>query len=255
MNDIAVKDRQGSALAIVDTQDLAALFGAPGSIDDVLQRIEDEVRSYAPDISTSKGRKAIASLAAKVARSKTALDAAGKALNDDRRAAINAVDAERRKLRDRLDALKIEARAPLTEWEAAEEARIAKHTDGIAKLRDLANASDDATSDEIADAISAVEGVVIDGSWDEFESEAGARKTSLWTDFAAACPLRRRGKRSRLSSPAFAQLKKSATGKRPLSGPRRIVLLSWLIAPARPGNTLQRSAVAGSAESPSLSAS
>ncbi|WP_277750417.1 hypothetical protein [Croceibacterium ferulae] len=42
-------------------------------------------------MTTAKGRKAIASLAAKVARTKTAIDDAGKKLNEEARAKINAV--------------------------------------------------------------------------------------------------------------------------------------------------------------------
>jgi colicin import membrane protein len=44
------------------------------------------------DVTTEKGRKAIASMAYKVARTKTAIDEAGKKLNEEARARINAVD-------------------------------------------------------------------------------------------------------------------------------------------------------------------
>jgi colicin import membrane protein len=60
-----------------------------------------------------------------VTRSKTAIDDAGKKLNEEARAKINAVDAQRRKIREELDALAEEVRKPLTEWEKAEDQRIA----------------------------------------------------------------------------------------------------------------------------------
>lgn len=87
------------------------------------QKLRDLVDAQEPDVSTLKGRNAIASLAAKVARTKTAIDNAGKKLNEEARAQINAVDASRRTIREQLDELKVEARKPLTEWEEAEAKR------------------------------------------------------------------------------------------------------------------------------------
>lgn len=88
------------------------------------QRVKEEVSAHQADASTDKGRKEIASLAYKVTRSKTAIDAAGKKLNEDSRAKINAVDLQRRKIREELDALAVEVRQPLTEWEEAEKTRL-----------------------------------------------------------------------------------------------------------------------------------
>lgn len=119
-------------LISIDTSNPVALYD--GGINDVLDAIEREVRSHVPDISTDKGRKAIASLAYKVAQSKTALDELGKNLVADWKAKSAAVDAERRKLRDRLDSLKEEVRRPLTEWEEAEKRRVAEHEAQIAVI-------------------------------------------------------------------------------------------------------------------------
>lgn len=86
--------------------------------------IEREVEAFTPDTSTEKGRKEIKSLAYKITRTKTAIDNAGKLLNEDARARINAVDAERRAAREKLTALAEQVRRPLTEWEQAEEKRV-----------------------------------------------------------------------------------------------------------------------------------
>ena len=77
-----------------------------------------------PDVTTKKGRDAIASMAHKVARSKTYIDNAGKDLVADLKALPKQIDESRRVVRERLDALKDEVRRPLTEWEA-EQALIA----------------------------------------------------------------------------------------------------------------------------------
>lgn len=92
-------------------------------LDELLLQIRAETASIVPDTSTDAGRKAIASTAYKVARSKTAIDDAGKELVAGWKRQAAEVDAGRKKARDYLDDLKIEVRAPLDAWEA-EQARL-----------------------------------------------------------------------------------------------------------------------------------
>lgn len=89
-----------------------------------LDHLTAEVEAFEPDLSTATSRKEIGSLAYWVKRTKTAIDDAGKKLNEDARAKINAVDARRRQVRKDLDALSERARKPLTDWETQEEARV-----------------------------------------------------------------------------------------------------------------------------------
>jgi hypothetical protein len=91
---------------------------------DFIQHVRNEISLFTGDLSTAGGRKAIASFAHKVTRTKTAIDNAGKALNEQARKQIAAVDAVRREMRETLDALRDEVRAPLTEWEVAEKERL-----------------------------------------------------------------------------------------------------------------------------------
>src|SRR6266404_7527259 len=117
-----------NALVIIDTDTLTpATVFAPGGVEGILSKIETEVRAIERDISTEEGREAVKSLAYKVARSKTALDDMGKELVSGIKAQAATIDAERRTIRDRLDALKEEVRGPLTAWETAEAARVSKH--------------------------------------------------------------------------------------------------------------------------------
>ena len=71
---------------------------ATGGVRALLDKIEREVRAVRTDISTPAGRDQVRSLAYKVARSKTALDAMGKGLTDEWRTRTDAVNAERRAL-------------------------------------------------------------------------------------------------------------------------------------------------------------
>lgn len=92
-----------------------------GGLDGLLGMIEAEALSHEPDLETAKGRSDIASMAYKVSRSKTTIEAAGKGLVSEWKAKAKAVDAGRKKARDYLDDLRDRVRAPLTEWEAEQE--------------------------------------------------------------------------------------------------------------------------------------
>jgi len=116
----------GTAIALIVSETPVVVLTDKEKRAEFYAHIQAEVDSFVPDISTLKGRDAIKSLAYKITRTKTAIDAAGKELNDEARQRINAVDAERRAAREHLDALAKQVRAPLTEWEEAEKAREAE---------------------------------------------------------------------------------------------------------------------------------
>lgn len=96
-----------------------------GTLDVLLEKIRNDALSIIPDPSTPAGRKEIASIAYKVARTKTTIDDAGKELVSDWKKKAGEVDAGRKKARDTLEALRDEVRAPLDAWEAEQE-RIAR---------------------------------------------------------------------------------------------------------------------------------
>ncbi|HGD8000291.1 TPA: hypothetical protein ACI7MF_003775 [Escherichia coli] len=124
-------------LVVIEKQNAMAVFTTKEQLDPIIEAIEKEARSLVPDVSTRKGRDAIASMAHKVARSKTYIDNAGKDLVAELKALPKQIDESRRIVRERLEALKDEVRRPLTEWEAeqerikAEEAMNALHTEAL----------------------------------------------------------------------------------------------------------------------------
>lgn len=124
-------------LVVIEKQNAMAVFTTKEQLDPIIEAIEKEARSLVPDVSTRKGRDAIASMAHKVARSKTYIDNAGKDLVAELKALPKQIDESRRIVRERLDALKDEVRKPLTEWEAeqerikAEEAMNAMHAEAL----------------------------------------------------------------------------------------------------------------------------
>nr|DAZ31480.1 MAG TPA: hypothetical protein [Caudoviricetes sp.] len=125
-------------LVVIEKTNALAVFTSQEQLDPLIEAIEKEARSLVPDLSTKKGRDAIASMAHKVARSKTYIDNAGKDLVAELKALPKQIDESRRLVRERLDALKDEVRRPLTEWEAeqerikAEEEMNAKYEEALA---------------------------------------------------------------------------------------------------------------------------
>lgn len=125
-------------LVVIEKKNAMAVFINNDQLDPLIEAIEKEARSLVPDVTTKKGRDAIASMAHKVARSKTYIDNAGKDLVAELKALPKQIDESRRVVRERLDALKDEVRRPLTEWEAeqerikAEEAMNALHAAALA---------------------------------------------------------------------------------------------------------------------------
>ena len=126
---------------VTETTALAA-FATPAGLDPIISQARELVESFEPDLSTDKGRKAIASLAGKVAKLKVKLDDAGKGLVAEWKSKSKIVDGSRKAMRDELDALKIQARAPLTEWEDKEKNRVTAHKQQIDYIEGWVSSTD-----------------------------------------------------------------------------------------------------------------
>lgn len=154
---------------------LLAMFRDPEVVDQNVRRIEEMVRSHVADVTTAKGRDAIASLAFRVSKSKVYLDGEGKKLTEEAKREIGIVDAARKVIRDRLDALRDEARLPLTEWEAEEEERVIRIKATIAALINHGMTGEEASADIVARAES-IKSVVIGPEFGDFEPQATAAR-------------------------------------------------------------------------------
>ena len=158
-------------------------FFKPNGSDAILAAITAEVRKQAAllDISTEPRRAAIAALAYKVAKSKTALDKARKDLVADQKEALKAIDREGARIWDELEALQAEVRKPLTEWENAEKTRVANHEAVLHLIEDEGRrAGMHETLEEIESSIALVKQLYDGRAWQEFNSRAnGCRTTAL----------------------------------------------------------------------------
>lgn len=141
----------GTALIAIEdiTPDNAPLIFGQNSLSRFVELARAEVVGEVPDLTTDKGRKRISSLAAKVARSKTAVDGAGRAYLKKLKEMPKTIEAELREFTADMDALRDEVRKPLNEYEAAEQARKDAIEDAVQGIIDLSTLEEDATSAEI----------------------------------------------------------------------------------------------------------
>jgi hypothetical protein len=143
------------------------------TIDPILDHIKSEILSIPTDISTPNGRKAVASLAYKIARTKSFIEDRHKELVYKEKLRLGAIDAEWKRIRETLDSLKIEVRKPLTDWEEKEENRVLQHELHISRLEDAIKIRVDATTADIEAAIARLEADEVDGDiMEEFEQRA-----------------------------------------------------------------------------------
>lgn len=178
-------------IALVPPKETALqVFQVENGLDPYLAKIRAEIDSFVPDVTTRKGREAIASIAHRVARSKTALDNVGKDLVAELKEIPKKIDAERKRVRDTLDAWKDEVRKPLDDWQAAEDARIDRHQAVIDELNERGAEAGTYDADYLRNSIATVEAVVIGEHLEEFEAEAARAKDKALTALRSALAVR-----------------------------------------------------------------
>lgn len=162
-----------------------ALYVA-GGLQQFIDLVKGEVEGEVPDLKTRKGRERIASLAAKVSKSKTAVEKPGRDYLRRLKEMPKVVEAELREFVTKMDALRDETRRPLTEWEAAEDARIDRHNDRLNWLKTLTDDLVELSSLHIKGLIAEAEGMQLGAHWEEFEAEAANAKDKVLNTLRAA---------------------------------------------------------------------
>lgn len=185
---IAAPNLENTQLVTIPDGTALSVFTTEKAMDPFLAKIRKELDAFVPDITTATGRKAIASMAYNVAKSKTYLESVGKALADEQKEIPKKIDACRKKVRDTLDAWRDEVRQPLTDWEAAEEARIKVHTDAITALNELSRLAPGRDSAGLRESLAQIEAVVIGPACDEFEADYARAKDSARAALAEELP-------------------------------------------------------------------
>ena len=177
MTEQAKTETTQAQLVVIEPTSAVALFTEGEGVEAMLADIRKQATSLVPDLSTAKGRKEIASIAFSVAKTKTYLDGFGKELTDKYKEIPKRIDANRKLIRDTLDALKDEVRAPLTQYEAAEEARVAALQSRLARLNELgSSASIEMPPADLQAMLQEAEQNALDDSWQELLPQATVAK-------------------------------------------------------------------------------
>jgi len=176
MTEQAKTDTAQTQLVVIEPTTAVALFTEGQGVTELLADIRKKASSLVPDVTTAKGRKEIASIAYAVAKTKTYLDGLGKELTDQYKEIPKRIDANRKAMRDYLDGLKDEVRAPLTQYEAVEEARVAALKERMAAFADAKQANSELPSAELEHYLQQIEAIAIDDSWEEMTAQAGVAK-------------------------------------------------------------------------------
>lgn len=168
--------------------------GALGVLLGSLRKRANEFKKTAT-VETRTGRDEIASFAYKLARSKTTLDGLGKAVADKIKELPKRVDANRKLIRDSIEALQSEVRAPLDEYEAREKVRTERHLAAIERLRATGTTEFplSTTSAEIQSILTTVQEMTIDeATCEEFEVDYRMEREQACARLASALLGRRR---------------------------------------------------------------
>lgn len=169
-------------LIVPETLNAKDVFVATGGAERMIESVETKVRKILEDrvaaalaagrdpkdyMASEADREVVRSLAYKVTRSKTALDDLGKDFVSEMKKQAGLVDANRRLIRERLDALRDDVRAPLDAWEAKEATRVSEHKAAMDILtmlgRDLGNLTPDQCDLRLKTVAEAAE-----RAWEEF---------------------------------------------------------------------------------------
>ncbi len=126
---------ESTELVTLEHKDAMSVFTSENGMQPFLEQIRKHIDGFKGDASTKEGRQEIASMAFKVSRSKTYLENFGKACADEAKEIPRKIDRNRKLMKDTLDSWRDEVRKPLTEWEAADDARINRHFETIENLR------------------------------------------------------------------------------------------------------------------------
>ncbi|MEG8223514.1 hypothetical protein OSJ57_23355, partial [Sphingomonas sp. HH69] len=183
MTDIVPSANAKAAVVLFDQQKFDAFFA----------KLKADVEATPIDLATKKGRDAIASVAAKVRSEKASIDKDRLRLTAEWRNMTAQVNGAWNGIKEQMDALAIEARKPLTEWEQAEKDRNDRADAIINQLARDAMVGLDDTADDVRSRGMAVYETVLDPALfgDKLDAAQAAKDHAIGTLKAALARLTR----------------------------------------------------------------
>lgn len=142
----------GDLIATIN-QDSAPVIYRAGGLGVFFDHIAAQVADEVVDITTKAGRDRLASLAAQVSRSKTAVEKPGREYLKKIKELPREIEKELKVFVDQCDALRDQVRAPLTEWEAEQREIVERHNAELERIK-TAGLTDYETAAEVKQIIS-----------------------------------------------------------------------------------------------------
>lgn len=174
------------------SEENAPIIYVAGGLQRFVDLVKGQVLTEVPDLTTRKGRERIASLAATVSKSKTAVEKPGRDYLRRLKEMPKVVEAELREFVTTMDNLRDQVRQPLNEWQAAEDARVDRHNDAIAHMKGLASELGALDAEQLNTRIAELSAFVLGDAWEEFEAEAARAKESSMSALQAALAARQK---------------------------------------------------------------
>ena len=164
-------------IQVIEQNEITVAFNNPQGIqqiiDNIKSQVDEQFNSVVWDFTKEKDRKAVASMAYKVGRSKTAIDAEGKKLKEQYTVFTKAIDADRKSAREQLEAEQERIRKPLDDWENAEKDRV----EGLQlRVDEISLPCEFESSQFIKSQIEYIKSIEVDDSFMEFKDKAKLAK-------------------------------------------------------------------------------
>lgn len=128
------------------------------ALDSYLAALRADVDANPGDVKTAKGRDQIKSQAAEIGRKKTAIDKERLRKTEEWRTMTATVNAAGKVVKERMQALQDEVRAPLTAWEESEEARQNEVNEILTDMRQAVIIQVGVGSDELRERLDRIRG-------------------------------------------------------------------------------------------------
>jgi hypothetical protein len=149
-------------------------------------KLKADIDAVPVDLTTDKGRKAIASAAAKVRTEKASIDRDRKRLTQEWRDMTAQVNGAWKSIETQLDELAVEARRPLTEWEDAEKERLDRCNEVISDIHGAAIVTLDDTAETVRLRGMRIWAIEIGDDFQALKSEAEQAKSATISTLQAA---------------------------------------------------------------------
>jgi colicin import membrane protein len=155
--------------------DPSVIYREKGVLEALLAEVDASIEEHPKDLTTEKGRKAIASLAASIARKKGPIVDAGLTLTEGWRKQTAAVNLIKKYVETEFDKRRDLARKPLDEWETKDKERRDRIAGVIDQIDALGNIPPGATVENIEDSLAALKTIdITEADFGEFAARAQA---------------------------------------------------------------------------------